>query len=418
MFGLGAALAYTPSLAILGHYFKRYLGLVNGFVTSGSSVSTALLPMTMGWLLRNYNLEVTLCVLAVFSLFIIFCSLIYKPLRVPLTSVPLKRGQSQLTACCQSLVNVDNWKKPRYIIWAVSIPIALFGYFVPYVHMSKFVKVTFPDQNENHPIVCIGIASGIGRILFGTIADMKGVNRIYLQQLSFVILGLLTMFVPLTHSFPLLLVICLAMGIVDGCFISLLGPIAYDICGPRGATQAIGFLLGLCSIPLTVGPPIAGMLYDQTNSYKMSFILSGIPPLIGACVMCLMRFVKDDAKDLEIDDFNDQQEPLAKPAWIEGLYIFSLTNTHLNTISLTIGVIISETILIDANKIVLMPSNGIRSQIGTTVHLGRKASLASKGIKNSKTALLGRSDYAPLVVDFSHLNASNKEVRRYNYCTL
>lgn len=148
---------------------------------------------------------------------------------------------------------------------------------------------------------------------------MKGVNRIYLQQLSFLILGLLTMVVPLTHSFPLLLVICLGMGIVDGCFISLLGPIAYDICGPRGATQAIGFLLGLCSIPLTVGPPIAGMLYDQTNSYKMSFILSGIPPLIGACVMCLMRFVKNDVKDLEIDDFNGQQEPLAKPAWIEGI---------------------------------------------------------------------------------------------------
>lgn len=324
MFGLGAALAYTPSLAILGHYFKRYLGLVNGFVTSGSSVSTALLPMTLGWLLRNYNLEVTLCVLAVLSLFIIFCSLIYKPLRSPLPPVPLKREQSQLASCCQSLINIDNWKKPRYIIWAVSIPIALFGYFVPYVHMSKFVKVTFPGQNENHPIVCIGITSGIGRIIFGYIADMKGVNRIYLQQLSFVILGVLTMIVPLTHSFPLLLVICLGMGIVDGCFISLLGPIAYDICGPRGAAQAIGFLLGLCSIPLTVGPPIAGMLYDQTNSYKMSFILSGIPPLIGASVMCLMRFIKDDVTDLEIVDFNGQHEPLAKPAWIEGeAYIFS-----------------------------------------------------------------------------------------------
>ena len=33
---------------------------------------------------------------------------------------------------------------------------------------------------------------------------------------------------------------------------------AFDICGPSGASQAIGFLLGLCSIPLTVGPPIAG----------------------------------------------------------------------------------------------------------------------------------------------------------------
>jgi hypothetical protein len=51
------------------------------------------------------------------------------------------------------------------------------------------------------------------------------------------------------------------MGLFDGCFISLLGPIAFEICGQEGATQAIGFLLGLCSIPLTVGPPIAGKIH-------------------------------------------------------------------------------------------------------------------------------------------------------------
>lgn len=55
------------------------------------------------------------------------------------------------------------------------------------------------------------------------------------------------------------------MGLFDGCFISLLGPIAFDICGREGATQAIGFLLGMCSIPLTVGPPIAGLIYDHTG---------------------------------------------------------------------------------------------------------------------------------------------------------
>lgn len=331
MFGLGASFAYTPSLAILGHYFKRYLGLVNGFVTSGSSVSTALLPMALKWMLRTYNLSTTFCVLGAFTFFIVFCSLIFKPLRQPLPPQPLKEGQSPMNACFESLVNVDNWKKPRYIIWAVSIPIALIGYFVPYVHMSKFVKVTFPGENENSPIMCIGITSGLGRLLFGYVADLKGVNRIFLQQFSFVVMGILTMLIPMIPSFPLLLAVCLMMGVVDGCFISLLGPIAYDICGPRGATQAIGFLLGMCSIPLTVGPPIAGMLYDKTSSYHLSFVLAGIPALVGATMMCLMAFVPRVAdengvagsgdvnrNDLEIADYPEQQEPLAKSAWSDG----------------------------------------------------------------------------------------------------
>ena len=79
-------------------------------------------------------------------------------------------------------------------------------------------------------------------------------------------IGILTMLLPVTPSFGILLVIALCMGLFDGCFISLLGPIAFDICGQKGATQAIGFLLGMCSIPLTVGPPIAGRLYDRTGT--------------------------------------------------------------------------------------------------------------------------------------------------------
>lgn len=90
-----------------------------------------------------------------------------------------------------------------------------------------------------------------------------------------------------------------------------------DLCGPEGATQAIGFLLGLCSIPLTVGPPVAGLLYDQTKSYTVSFILAGIPSLIGALIMTLIHRLKDD----NVQDSKDHEQadaPLAKQAWNEG----------------------------------------------------------------------------------------------------
>lgn len=60
MYGLGASLAYTPSLVILGHYFKRRLGFVNGLVTTGSSLFTLCLPYLMELMLRNYGLEATL----------------------------------------------------------------------------------------------------------------------------------------------------------------------------------------------------------------------------------------------------------------------------------------------------------------------------------------------------------------------
>lgn len=227
MFGFGAALAYTPTVAILGHYFKNYLGIVSGFVTSGSSIFTVILPNLLNYLLATYGLRTTFCVLGGLSCVVMVCAMIYKPLQVPPPAPKRKPGQSAVNLFAKSLVNVDNWKRKRYVIWALSFPVALVGYFAPYVHLAKHVKDTFPDSQENLPVMCIGITSGLGRLIFGYIADYKCVNRILLQQISFVLIGLFYMAIPLANSYYLLLAIALGIGVVDGCFISLIGPIAY-----------------------------------------------------------------------------------------------------------------------------------------------------------------------------------------------
>ena len=57
MFGGGSSLCYTPSLAILGHYFKRHMGLVNGFVTAGSSVFTIIMPILLNYLIKTIGVS-------------------------------------------------------------------------------------------------------------------------------------------------------------------------------------------------------------------------------------------------------------------------------------------------------------------------------------------------------------------------
>lgn len=318
MFGTGAALAYTPTLAILGHYFKKKLGVVNGFVTAGSSVFTALMPIMLTYIEKDYGLKQCLQAMTFLSAFVILFSIIYKPLQPPPPVKERKMGRSECYNITRSIINFDNWKKMKYIIWAVSIPIALFGYFVPYVHIGKFIKETFPEDNKNLPLICIATTSGLGRLVFGFISDLPGVNRVLLQQISFYFIGLMTMLLPLTDKYYVLLAICLCLGLFDGCFITLLGPIAYDICGPHGAAQAIGFLLGLCSFGLTAGPPVAGNLFDTTGTYTLPFVLAGIPPIIGATLMFLIRFVKEEKKT-PINN-NKEEMPFHMPqvAWDKG----------------------------------------------------------------------------------------------------
>ncbi|CAO1410088.1 unnamed protein product [Diamesa tonsa] len=380
MFGMGAALAYTPTLAILGHYFKRYLGVANGFVTAGSSAFTVFMPKLLTHLEENHGLEKTIRFMAILSSFVMLCALVYKPLQPPPIPPRVKPGRTVFNNFMRSIINFDNWKKKKYIIWALSIPVALFGYFVPYVHISKFVKETFPTEDVNLPLMCIAVASGCGRILFGFIADFPGVNRIMLQQISFLFIGGLTMLLSTAGSFKMMLVFALGLGLFDGCFISLLGPIAYDICGPRGATQAIGFLLGMCSLPLTVGPPAAGKLYDIMGSYTFPFVLAGVPPLIGATTMLFIRCIKDDRTN--DDDIKDQQPLSGIPqvAWDNENQEKRITNG------------------------------------GNAMNLAeRKATLASLGIN---THLLTNHNISSLMLESHVVGWSRSNMRKYAYSYL
>lgn len=132
VFACGCSFAYQPSLVILGHYFKKRLGLVNGIVTAGSSIFTITLPFALSELLQKVRLQNTMYVLCVLMFVLLLAGFTYKPL-LPDKSVNTRAGRR-----CPSMsqvFNVNIWKSLGYRIWAFGIPAALYGYFVPYVHL-------------------------------------------------------------------------------------------------------------------------------------------------------------------------------------------------------------------------------------------------------------------------------------------
>ena len=125
------------------------------------------------------------------------------------------------------------------------------------------MKDILPEKNGGVLLTCIAISSLFGRLIFGTISDLPRVNRILLQQVSFLFIGICTMLMAAApffqcFNFESLILFSLIFGLFDGCNEPQIVPIAIDICGHSGQSQAIGFLLGLSSIPVTLGPPIAG----------------------------------------------------------------------------------------------------------------------------------------------------------------
>ncbi|KAI1897441.1 hypothetical protein AGOR_G00083320 [Albula goreensis] len=309
VFACGCSFAYQPSLVILGHYFKKRLGLVNGIVTAGSSVFTITLPFLLSGLLERVGLQNTMRVLSIFMFILMLAGFTYKPL-LPSNSVSSKTGSH--CPPMSKIFNVNIWKSVGYRIWAFGIPAALYGYFVPYVHLMKHVEEKFgEDTNKEVLLMCIGITSGVGRLIFGRVADyVPGVNKVYLQVVSFLVIGLMSMMIPLCNIFGGLIAVCLLMGLFDGCFICIMAPIAFELVGSQNVSQAIGFLLGMMSVPMTVGPPIAGFLRDRLGSYNVAFYLAGIPPIIGGAMLCLIPWVEAKRKRREHEAEQEAEEKL------------------------------------------------------------------------------------------------------------
>ena len=57
LFGGGSSLVYTPSLVILGHYFRRHIGIVNGLAAAGSSLFTIVMPHILRRLLNDVGVR-------------------------------------------------------------------------------------------------------------------------------------------------------------------------------------------------------------------------------------------------------------------------------------------------------------------------------------------------------------------------
>lgn len=59
------------------------------------------------------------------------------------------------------------------------------------------------------------------------------------------------------------------------CFSALRSIIVVDLMGIEKLTNAFGILMLMQGLAATIGAPIAGALYDATNSYDYSFYFAG-----------------------------------------------------------------------------------------------------------------------------------------------
>ena len=157
LLGFGSSLVYNPSMVILGHYFKKRLGLVNGFVSFGSAAFTIALPFIERPILDKWGLQAMFWILTGLVATLLPCALTWKPLLVKRKEgeaggaadtfssfMSIESLVEQTEGCCRFFkrcCNMRIWRRKGYRVWATAVPVAFIGYFIPFVHLVSIQSV-------------------------------------------------------------------------------------------------------------------------------------------------------------------------------------------------------------------------------------------------------------------------------------
>lgn len=70
--------------------------------------------------------------------------------------------------------------------------------------------------------------------------------------------GLCCMFVPLLHSFPLLVPFVIFYGYFEGAYVALIPVVTSDVIGTNYLSSSLGVVFFLHAVPFLISPPIGG----------------------------------------------------------------------------------------------------------------------------------------------------------------
>ena len=132
----------------------------------------------------------------------------------------------------------------------------------------------------------------IGSLLFGVLCDYPHFKRLIVCPTAVLLMGLICAVVTKATKYEWIIVCAFFFGFWDGCYEMLIPSATLEIVGVQMVGYAIGALYCLMAFPKTLGPPIAGWIFDISNSYSVSFFVTGGVAASAAVIMSTINCVE------------------------------------------------------------------------------------------------------------------------------
>lgn len=127
-----------------------------------------------------------------------------------------------------------------------------------WLQVKHCLEIGISADSASKLFIFQGLASSVSRVMVGRLCDIRFVNAIYVHQFGDLLVGFMTLALPLLRSYAGILAFSVVYGIGDGIFVTTMNSLLLFTVDEKQRAAALG--LGSCLIALSVGggPPLAG----------------------------------------------------------------------------------------------------------------------------------------------------------------
>ncbi|NXW90728.1 MOT5 protein, partial [Alopecoenas beccarii] len=182
----------------------------------------------------------------------------------------------------QPLLDLSPLRDPVFGVFTWSFVFSHLAYFVPTFHLAARARTLgIGSMDASYLIAAAGITETLSQLLSGWLADQNWTKKYHYHVVYLLLAGVTNLLGALATSFPLLLAYVVASAGFCGGFMALVLPVLVDLVGVEKLHSYLGFAAFFAGIAAAGGPPLAGWLYDYTQTYVCSFLFAGACALIS-----------------------------------------------------------------------------------------------------------------------------------------
>lgn len=281
VFAVGAGAMYVPLMSNASGWFERRRGLALGMVASGAGVGTIFFPSAVDYLIWAYGWRAAFVVMAAVCAVVIGAAIPFlRPGPRRGSPAPGARGPApDQPEAAQMRLGQALRRRPFWVIFVMYF-FAFICLHMVYVHLvPRATDAGVPSSTAAILVSLVGGFSIVGKLAGGSAADRIGPRRAFLVVMSLQVLGFLWLLV--SRETWMFVLFAIAFGLAYGGWMPLIPALAVEHFGARHLGTVFGALTLAAAMGGTVGPALAGYVFDVTASYSTAFVAAAAASLLA-----------------------------------------------------------------------------------------------------------------------------------------